>query len=336
MPRNGLWTTFAVSAFLTSFGCQSVDYPMLQSWSDWKSTRDDSIELRDPERLHVAAAKVNEQSGKFDKARSSYETAAEANPKSVEAILGLARLDLLGGRYHAAEQGFLKALEFDRTNPLVVESLGRFYLTQRRFREAAQHLSRGVELTPGNARMRHRLAVALAQQGEIAAAESHFIQAVGEAEADYNIGVIQYQNGDIDEAEKRFLNAVLKKPTLANAQKYLDAVRSDRQARGLIAQANPVQQGFEALPPPGQDAAGRRGERHAPTQSSSTSHQPLNPVIDPNASLRQVAGPPTAPQPRLDPADMNATQLEQYENSMTAQELDQFRLSLKNGTSIER
>jgi tetratricopeptide (TPR) repeat protein len=292
-------------------GCQTP--PGFFNFKFWNSSA--SRDLKDPEKLHLTYAQYSEQNGDFDTARTSYETALEQNEQSFDAVLGLARLDLLSGKTPQAERNFLKAFEMAPTNEVAIEALGQFYLTQDRFVEAAQYLQRGLDLAPGNRRLRYRMALALARQGDIPAAESHFIQAVGEAEADYNIGLILYERGEVGPAEQRFLQAVLKKPTLAQAQHWLDTVRQERDPQNMIARRNA--------------ATGQ--------QSAETSQQqpPLQIAQAPAGSDASVRG--NAPQeqrPLLDPRTLNATQLEQLENSMTPEERTAFRASLQSGGTV--
>lgn len=191
--------------------------------------------LKNPEKLYLAHAQLKEQTQDYAKARESYEAVLAENAQSAEAVVGLARLDLLAGRNQEAERRFLKALDMAPSDLMVIEAVGQFYITQQRYDEAVRTLERGVELAPGNKRLRHRLALALARQGNIAAAEPHFIEAVGAAEADYNLGLILHEKGDLASAEQRFLQATIKKPQLSQAQHWLDRVRQEQDAQLRLA-----------------------------------------------------------------------------------------------------
>jgi tetratricopeptide (TPR) repeat protein len=283
-------------------GCQTP--PGFFNFKFWDPSSA-STDLKDPEKVHLTYAQFSEQNGDFNTARTSYETALEHNEQSFEAVLGLARLDLLSGKTPQAERNFLKAFELAPTNEVAIEALGQFYLTQDRFVEAAQYLQRGLDLAPGNRRLRYRMGLALARQGNIPAAESHFIQAVGEAEADYNIGLILYEHGEVGPAEQRFLQAVLKKPTLAQAQHWLDTVRQERDPQNMIARRNAAS---GQQPPPLQVAQAPAGATPPSRGNDSRQQRPL-----------------------LDPRTLNATQLEQLENSMTPEERTAFRASLQSG-----
>ncbi|MBI1313644.1 tetratricopeptide repeat protein [bacterium] len=319
----------------------------------WMPTADAEAQLKDPEALRLSFARMSEQRGDYKAAREAYLQASTENPKSPEAILGLARLDLLAGRIQSAERLFLQAYQIAPENSLVIESLGQFYLTQDRFDEAVRHLSRGIELTPGNSRMRHRLAVALAKQGNIAAAEPHFIQSVGEAEADYNIGLILYEQGEVKQAEQRFLSAVLKKPTLAQAQHWLDAVRQEtaRTAETKLASTSkpetarqPIQQTASQQPqtPPIQVPPSEQTQS-LPGQQVTTVSQPgittqQYPIQSAIPTQPRSIGPAAAPtqSPGLDLSTLNATQLEQLENSLSPEDRIRLHTCLRAGTRFVR
>lgn len=332
----------------------------------WQPTADAESELRDPERLRLSFARMSEQRGDYKTAREAYVQVSAENPGSEEAVLGLARLDLLAGRIQSAERLFLQAYQIAPDNSLVIESLGQFYLTQDRFDEAVRHLSRGIELTPGNRRMRHRLAVALAKQGNIEASEPHFAQSVGDAEADYNIGLILYEQGKIAQAEERFLSAVLKKPTLAQAQHWLDAVRQEidrRNSDPVIAGSAPSEVSADSSRAV-QQVTARQSEGALNGRSAAelaalhlTGAPPQRAAVSGGAGIRSprqdssphTAGatgtaPPSRPVSAgtgrvfsgLDLSTLNATQLEQFENSLSPADRARFLHCLRTGTPFVR
>ena len=327
MPAKKIFRAATILCLFISVGCQSTGNRSL--WQTFSN--DPQADLKDPERLHLAYAKLSEQTGDYATARQSYETALRQNQQTEEAILGLARLDLLAGRHAEAERRFKNAVEVAPASPLTNEALGQFYLTQNRYAEAAAQLQRGLSVAPENKRLRHKLGIALARGGNIVAAEPQFVQAVGDAEADYNIGLILYEQGHTAEAEQRFLQAVLKKPTLAPAQHWLDTVRQEHDAKGLLAAAParqgsaPVAAGRPQAPTP--SAAGP-ADGQAPTASNSPSTSPSIIPTSGTAAASAVHARPSG----LNPATMNATQLEQYENSLSPAERAQLRAQLQSGT----
>ncbi len=212
-------------------GCQSNMAP----WKSASFAPGGQQPLKNPTKTHLAFARLSERTGQLQAARESYLTVLDENPQSVEATIGLAGLDLRAGNVREAERGFLKAGELAPNDPLVAEALGQFYLSQDRFRDAEQFLRQGHEANPNDRRLQYRLGLALARQRRMTEAEPLFVQSVGEPEADYNLGLILYEQGETVAAEQRLLRAVMKKPTLNEAQHWLEVVRNER-ATQMIAQ----------------------------------------------------------------------------------------------------
>jgi Tfp pilus assembly protein PilF len=335
MPAKKIFRAATILCLFVSFGCQTTGSENRSIWQTFSN--DPHADLKDPERLHLAYAKLSEQTGDYATARQSYETALRQNQHTEEAILGLARLDLLAGRHAEAERRFKKAVEVAPTSPLTNEALGQFYLTQNRYAEAAAQLQRGLSVAPNNKRLRHKLGIALARGGNIVAAEPQFVQAVGDAEADYNIGLILYEQGHTAEAEQRFLQAVLKKPTLAPAQHWLDTVRQEHDAQGLLAAAPNRQNSGPASVPtvqpqpqaPIPSISGQGGTAQATTLGTAPSSDLSIIPTSGTSAAANVAKPAST---GLNPATMNATQLEQYENSLSPAEQAQLRAQLQSGT----
>lgn len=356
MPAQKWFRLTMATCMLTAVGCQST---ATRDWKFWRPSlsawRTDG--LRDPVRTHVAYGQLQEQAGNLNDARESYKIALEEDAKSVDAILGLARLEVLGGRPKEAEKRFEQALQMAPLNVHVLEATGQFYVSQGRFDDAVKMLNRAVDADPNNKRLRFRLAVAEARSGDIRSAEQNFVQSVGVAEADYNIGVILYENGNLVQAEQRLQRAVTSKPDLVQAQQWLTEIRKEigggapngivatqPQATGVPNPAQPV----SALPQtglngpagafPGQlvapsipQAAASATASVAQTPNTATPISPVgpganNPGINPTAGV--LSQPPVAP---LDPSRMNAAQLEQLENSMSPAEREQFRQRLRVG-----
>ena len=179
-------------------------------------------------RLHQRYGEWQEQLGNLTEARKSYEYVLGETPQSVDATIGLARLDHLAGRDQQAEQGLLKAIRLKPNDPRTHEAAGEFYASQQHWTKAIAQLNSAMMAAPTEPSYRYHLAVALARSGDLNAAMPHFVQTVGEAEAHYNIGYILYQQGHFADAEQHFLKAIALRPDLAQAQTMLaDLRRSD-------------------------------------------------------------------------------------------------------------
>lgn len=194
--------------------------------------------LNDTTELSLAYARWMEDVGNLVDARRHYAEAAEAKPKNIEAILGLARIDQLSGRPHEAEQGFLKALKLDENSPVALHALGQFYASQERWPEAVTQLNRAMLSAPAEKKYRYDLAVALVHTGDVNTALSHFVRTVGDAEANYNVGLILREEGKLEEAHAQMLQAVTKRPDLHEAQYWLDEIQRQQETM-LASHASP-------------------------------------------------------------------------------------------------
>jgi len=192
-------------------------------------------DLKDPVGFHLAYAQLQERVGQLMDARESYEFALSNDPGSVDAVLGLARLDQLAERTDDAEQGFLKALTMQPGDPEVLSSVGQFYLAEKRWDKAVETLNAAVLAAPDEPQYGYHLAIALARSGKTDEAIPHLVQAVGEAKAHYNIGYVLYEQGNLVAAEEEFMHAVVTQPDLSEAQVMLD--RQIRQDQVMFAQS---------------------------------------------------------------------------------------------------
>ena len=245
-------------------------------------------------RVQVAYARWQEQLGNLTEARSSYESVLGENPRSVDAIMGLARLDQMAGRNEAAREGFLQALKLKPYDPQVLSSVGQYFAAVGQPEQGIEYLERAMRAAPDDAEIRFNLGVALARSGRYEASMTHLIRAVGDAQAHYNLGLIKYEAGDHNGAEHSFLQAAIKNPELSQAQLWLDEIRRERDDAQIV-----------ALGSKGQPAVDSNTAQHRPTPSTTqTSHfRPASATQPPREPLRTGHSgilPPSVPQPMLD------------------------------------
>jgi tetratricopeptide (TPR) repeat protein len=214
-------------------------------WMSWSHNGNDSRQaravrkrLKDPVGLDLAYAKWQEQQGNTTDAREHYQRVLHEEPQSIEALLGLARLDQLANRMTEAEQGYRKALKLAPNDPRALDALGQFYAAQEKWPQAIDILKQALQAAPKDDTIRFHLAVATAKSGDLATARSLFINCVGEAEADYNLGLILHEQGKLELSEQYFVQALVKKPTLEQAQFWLDEIRVEKETKSLLAGTN--------------------------------------------------------------------------------------------------
>ena len=193
--------------------------------------------LQNPVQVHLSYARLQEQWGNLVEARKSYETALGREPGSVEAMVGLARMDQLAGRTLEAEQGMVAALRIDPRSPIANHALGRLYADQKDWIRAIPLLKAATMASPNDTAIRYDLAVAMARSGDLNGAMPHFVQTTGEAEAHYNIGYILFEQGKHAEAEQRFTQALVLEPGLQQADAMLRRLQQDGQSGHQLASA---------------------------------------------------------------------------------------------------
>lgn len=179
-------------------------------------------DLKDPASLQVAYGKWQEQIGQHNEARSSYEKALKTNPKSTDAIIGLARLDQLSERFTQAEKGYQKAVTDSPQSTVALEALGLYYVSQKRYTEAIPCLQKAVQIDPLNKTYHYDLAIAYAGNNQHDVALTEMTKAVGEAVALYNIGYLLNEKGMQQEGNRYIQMALQKDPKLQPALAYMN------------------------------------------------------------------------------------------------------------------
>lgn len=182
-------------------------------------------QLKDPVGLYLTYGHWQEQLGNLKEARSSYEQTLAEQPKSVDAILGLARLDQLGGRISQAEAGFQRAMELQPKSPKVLDAVGQFYLSQEKWDKSIEMLKSAMAAAPSESLYAFHLAVALTESGDPDDAFPLFAKSVGDAQAHYNIGLILHKQGKIEASAARFEKALEMQPSLREAQYWLAKIK---------------------------------------------------------------------------------------------------------------
>lgn len=175
--------------------------------------------------IQLAYARWMEKSGNATAAAEAYRKAMQEKPESVEAIVGLARIDFREGRLTSAKQGFDRAIGLEPNNAKVLASFGQFELEQGRVDSAAEKLLRAVEIDPDATHARYSLAVARARQQRWSEARTLFVATVGDAEAHYNMGMLMKDSRPV-EAAREFETALSKKPGLKLASAELASLRN--------------------------------------------------------------------------------------------------------------
>ena len=136
-------------------------------------------------------------------ARKSYEAALRDDPQSVDAVLGLARLDQLADNPKDAEAGFQKAL---RLKPGDAKAWPRWVSSMSLRNGGPRHSNRSTRplRPPRRTFYKHELAVAKTASGDMNAGLALFSQLVGPDKAHYNVA---YMLGGKARRKTRFRSA---------------------------------------------------------------------------------------------------------------------------------
>jgi tetratricopeptide (TPR) repeat protein len=238
---------------LSVVGCSTMKTPSVPKFADRTpnapeqhsmmvpgSDMAENREPKHPERVHVAYARWQEQQKQLPQARESYQKALDLDPKSVDALLGLSRLEQLAGRQVEAEKHLQKAQKLRPKDPLVHAAWGEYYSTQQQWGPAVKKYRDAIELAPDEPLYKHQLAIILGKSGDWEGALSAFKTIVTPGEAHYNVGYLQHQQGLLVESEGNLRLAVEAKPDLAIAATLLAKIQNDRQAKSAVARQEPT------------------------------------------------------------------------------------------------
>jgi tetratricopeptide (TPR) repeat protein len=226
--------------------------------------------LKDPASLHLAYGRFEEQVGQSGEARKSYEKALNENPQSIEAVLGLARLDQLADKPKEAEAGFQRALRMKPRDPVVQAACGQFYASQKRWPDAFQHLNLAIAAAPNVPIYKHQLGVAETRSGDINAGLAAFGQLVGPEKAHYNVAYLLEQDGKAESAAQQCRAALAINPKFEPARVMLDQLQN-RQLAGNSRGMNRPTPGGQVRPA----TAGPAGNGFAPV-AMGNSNQPVS------------------------------------------------------------
>jgi tetratricopeptide (TPR) repeat protein len=181
---------------------------------------------KNPTKVRLAYAQWQEQMGQQAEARESYAKVLAAQPKNIEALLGLARLDQASGLYPDAEERLKKATKLGPKDARVLATYGNFYSAQGDWSKAVEKHQAAVKNSPDDPRYQFLLGVALARSGDTDQAFPYFIRSVGDAQAHYNIGYILFENGDRAGAMDHFNKALSLNPELEVVRTMVDRIQN--------------------------------------------------------------------------------------------------------------
>lgn len=197
-------------------------------------------ELDAPETTMLQFARWREDMGDHVEAMNRYREILKANEKSVEARLGIARIEQATGRIEAATQ-ILEATAKrypDRSDVWI--SMGQLEASQNNYVKAIESLKQAVEIDSRDQAARYELGLAYARNGQIEQAQPHLAFAVGQSAACYNIGYVLNEQGQTAEAIQWLERAAASQPderTLNSSQRLLASIRNGANQSTIARQA---------------------------------------------------------------------------------------------------
>lgn len=119
----------------------------------------------------LAAGRLGEATGEYERARENYQRVQELDPRNVEAYLRMASIDDALDMPERAIDCYRKAINLDPGYFKPYHHFGVFYYYRGLYREAAEQFQKAIERAPGRVDAYTSLAAALSDAGDDDAAE---------------------------------------------------------------------------------------------------------------------------------------------------------------------
>jgi len=172
----------------------------------------------------LSYAALQESQQNYSEALEKYREISIAYPNSVDAHLGMARIEELTGRFVQAEE-ILAALsdrsdelDSDESRQRVFLARGRLYSERSDWSEAITAFESACQVNESNQECRYELGLALIKSGQVDKGLGHLTFSVGSPAAHYNIAWILHQRSQ-DEEAVLWLQKAMQQPDRQTAEK---------------------------------------------------------------------------------------------------------------------
>ncbi len=189
---------------------------------------DAKANLKNPEKLMTAMAQYQEAVSEVQKnpqameiARQTYTTLLTDNPNSLDAMLGLARVDYKADRIQDAERMYQTVAAKFPADGKALAAVAEFYNETDRPKQAFELLPAAIQRDPENRDLRHQMGVALVKSGRAAEAVEHFTKVEGQASAYATIGQLLAEKKDFAGAQDYLSRAMKRNPDLPGVKTAL-------------------------------------------------------------------------------------------------------------------
>jgi len=240
--------------------------------------------------LYLAVAHSYEETGKIRAAEDQFKRLFHNWPNHLEGMLAYARFLDRQDRMSEAVAVYKKAAQAHPKEPAVPNALGLCYAEHNMFAEAVPALQAAVALAPKQAVYRNNLALVFVEMGRTEDAYTQLRALQDEATSYYNLGFLLQKTGRQAEAAGCFATALVHNPKLAEAQVWLDHLRSELAAARTPTLADRRGSGVDYRGPT------------APPEGQATGSQPARaPLPESQPPTAPVPGPPSVRTPERPP-----------------------------------
>lgn len=186
-----------------------------------------SVPAKQSPELHLAVARMAEQSGDLARAEHHYRAALELSPNHIETLMAYAHMLDRQNKLRQAHEYYLMTVRAHPDNARAHNDLGICCARQGRLDEAVEALEKAIRLAPDRAVYRNNLATILVQRKRLDEAFVHLSAVHPPAVAYYNLGYLLQKSGDKRGAIRLFQEALAIDSSFAQARVWLDHLRTD-------------------------------------------------------------------------------------------------------------
>jgi Flp pilus assembly protein TadD len=236
LSRQSILGTLLLFGAATLCGCKSLPTVTWKKEKTNKEKQEAMAEIPPPEetknlipekptaKMMVDFAHVRASMGEYSDAGNLFEKAIKAEPKNVDARVGLAKIKMqLGHPDQAVEKLQEGIARMPKAAPLWNE-LGIAYTKMEKYPEAIEALEKAIKFEPDTDLYRQNLAGVLVVTGEVNKAYKLYSQEMSEADARVQIARILGGQGKMAECRKQIDAAIKADPTNEYAHHLSDEI----------------------------------------------------------------------------------------------------------------
>jgi len=185
--------------------------------------------------LYLSMAKMSDQGGNTEHARSMYHRALSIQPNHLDGMLALARLEDREGQLDAALHYYQQAVQNHPQSAKALNDLSLCYARRGQVREALAPLQQAVQAAPEKALYRNNLAKVLIEMNDLNGAMQQLTAVHPPAVAQYNMGYLLHERNRDQEAAQYLAAAAQTDPNLGAAGTLLAEVTGRTQQVAQLA-----------------------------------------------------------------------------------------------------